>query len=175
MQDIATSTILGRASTSSGDPEALTAAQVRTIINVADGANAYVHPNHSGDVTSTGDGATTITANAVTFTKIQDIASQTILGRTTASTGDPEALTATQVRTMINVADGANNYIHPATHAATMITEDATHRFVTDTDKTNWDGKVNRAGDNMTGVLSFGGRFSIGYNSTSDSLEIKVI
>jgi hypothetical protein len=40
---------------------------VRTLINVADGANAYVHPNHSGDVTSVADGAQTI-ANKQTVT-----------------------------------------------------------------------------------------------------------
>lgn len=32
--------------------------------------------------------------------------------------------------------DGVNNYTHPSTHAATMITEDVTHRFVTDAEKT---------------------------------------
>jgi hypothetical protein len=35
------------------------------MINVADGANAYVHPNHSGEVTSTADGATVIAGNIV--------------------------------------------------------------------------------------------------------------
>ena len=33
-------------------------------------ANKYVHPDHSGDVTSNADGATTIAANAVTSGKI---------------------------------------------------------------------------------------------------------
>jgi len=37
---------------------------------VAVSANNYVHPNHSGDVTSTGDGATVIAANAVTSAKL---------------------------------------------------------------------------------------------------------
>jgi len=36
------------------------------------GQNTYTHPNHSGDVTSSGDGATVIEANAVTTTKIID-------------------------------------------------------------------------------------------------------
>jgi hypothetical protein len=46
--------------------EDLSATNVRTIINVADGANAYVHPNHSGEVTSAADGAQTIAANNAT-------------------------------------------------------------------------------------------------------------
>ena len=37
---------------------------------VAVSANNYTHPNHSGDVTSTGDGATVIAANAVTSAKL---------------------------------------------------------------------------------------------------------
>jgi hypothetical protein len=34
-------------------------------------------------------------------------------------------------------------YTHPSTHPATMITEDTTHRFVTDTEKSTWNGKAN--------------------------------
>jgi hypothetical protein len=70
MQNIAANTIVGRVTAGAGDAEALTATQVRTLLNVADGANAYVHPNHSGDVTSTGDGATTIATGAVVAAKI---------------------------------------------------------------------------------------------------------
>lgn len=35
-------------------------------------SGGYTHPNHTGDVTSTGDGATVITDNAVTSAKISD-------------------------------------------------------------------------------------------------------
>jgi hypothetical protein len=65
MQNIAASTIVGRVTADTGDAAALTATQVRTLLNVADGANAYVHPDHSGDVTSTADGATVIGAGKV--------------------------------------------------------------------------------------------------------------
>ena len=40
---------------------------------------------------------------------------------------------------------GANNYIHPANHPATIITEDTTHRFVTDSEKTIWNAKATTA------------------------------
>jgi len=76
---------------------------------IATSANNYSHPNHSGDVTSAGDGAQTIAANAVSNTKLADMAASTIKGRVTASTGDPEDLTATQARSILNVADGATN------------------------------------------------------------------
>jgi hypothetical protein len=39
---------------------------------IAASANNYVHPNHTGDVTSTGDGATVIANNAVTTAKINN-------------------------------------------------------------------------------------------------------
>lgn len=108
LTDVATSTIKGRATAGTGDPEDLTAAQVRTILNVADGANAYTHPNHTGDVTSTGDGATVIADEAVTLAKMAHIATNRILGRDTAGTGDVESLTLPTVRTMLNVEDGAD-------------------------------------------------------------------
>lgn len=85
----------------------MTGADKSKLDGVAAGANLYVHPNHTGDVTSTGDGAQVIAANAVTNAKLADMATQTIKGRTTAGTGDPEDLTAAQVRTIINVSDGA--------------------------------------------------------------------
>ena len=37
------------------------------------------------------------------------------------------------------------NYTHPSTHPATMIVEDETHRFVTDTQISSWDNKASNA------------------------------
>jgi hypothetical protein len=62
--------IKGRVSNGAGVVQDLTATQVRTLLNVEDGANNYSHPNHSGDVTSDSDGATTISNNAVNADKI---------------------------------------------------------------------------------------------------------
>jgi hypothetical protein len=50
---------------------------------------------------------------------------------------------ATDKLKLDGISAGANNYVHPATHPATMITEDATHRFATDTEKSNWNSKSN--------------------------------
>ena len=47
--------------------------------------------------------------NAVTFAKLQDIAQNRIIGRTASGSGDATTLTAANVRSMINVADGATN------------------------------------------------------------------
>lgn len=43
------------------------------------------------------------------------------------------------------IAMGANNYVHPSSHPATMITQDATHRFVSDTEKSTWNAKASTA------------------------------
>jgi hypothetical protein len=68
----------------------------------------------TGDVTGTGTTtvATTITNGAVTYPKIQSVTADRLLGRL-GSNGVVQELTATQVRTFLNVADGANNYVHP--------------------------------------------------------------
>jgi hypothetical protein len=87
---------------------------------VAGGGGAYTHPNHTGDVTSLGDGATTIVNGAVTtvkiaddavvFAKMQDIATQRVIGRNTAGAGDPEEVTASQVLSWISTTQGAVLY-----------------------------------------------------------------
>ena len=43
------------------------------------------------------------------------------------------------------IAMGANNYVHPSSHPASMIAQDATHRFVSDTEKNTWNGKASTA------------------------------
>jgi hypothetical protein len=37
-----------------------------------------------------------------------------------------------------NIQENTNNYVHPATHPATIIQEDETHRFITDTERATW-------------------------------------
>lgn len=78
---------------------------------------SYVLPDGDyGDFTITG-GAATLNAgvvdtteladSAVTLDKMADMATDSFLGRNTAGTGAPEVLTPTQVRTILNVEDGA--------------------------------------------------------------------
>lgn len=66
-------------------------------------AGTYTHPNHTGDVTSVGDGATTIADSAVTLAKMADMATASLLGRDTAGTGAPEVLSAADSRTLLDV------------------------------------------------------------------------
>lgn len=61
----------------------------------------------SEDVVTNAIGEATIQANVVGNTKLADMAVNTIKGRISAGTGDPEDLTATQARTILNIANGA--------------------------------------------------------------------
>jgi len=104
MADMATASIMGRKTAEAGAPEILSKSDVLTLLNVADGANNYSHPNHSGDVTSVADGAQTIANKAVTLAKMNDMATASLIGRNTASTGVPEVLSAATVKTMLGAA-----------------------------------------------------------------------
>jgi hypothetical protein len=53
-------------------------------------------------------------------------------------------ITLTPDATNDKVTIAAAGYTHPATHPATMITEDPTHRFVTDAEKAAWNNKVDK-------------------------------
>lgn len=55
--------------------------------------NKYVHPDHTGDVTSVADGATTIGAQKVGISKMLVTAASRLLGRVSAGSGAAEELT----------------------------------------------------------------------------------
>jgi hypothetical protein len=90
---------------------------------IATSANNYTHPNHSGEVTSSGDGATTIANDVVTNAKLANMATATIKGRATAGTGDPEDLSASSVRTLLNT-DQVTDARTPTAHAHGALTND---------------------------------------------------
>jgi len=84
----------------------------QVLTNVPAGAlftdTIYTHPNHSGDVTSTGDGATAISDNVVTNAKLADMIVNTIKGRKTNSTGDPEDITMAELKAMLELNNVTN-------------------------------------------------------------------
>ena len=51
-------------------------------------------------------------------------------------------MTAAFLNKLNGIEDGANNYIHPDTHPASMITQSSSYRFVTDTQISSWNAKA---------------------------------
>lgn len=58
--------------------------------------------------------------------------------KTPASPAADGLMSAADKSKLNGIAAGANNYVHPGSHPATMITEDVTHRFATDAEKAKW-------------------------------------
>jgi len=69
--------------------------------------SGYVHPNHSGDVTSVADGAQTIANNAVTLAKLATQAANTVLANATTGAAVPTAVTMA-AQTVLGRLTGGN-------------------------------------------------------------------
>ena len=127
---------------SSGDKEKLDGIEA--------GANKYTHPtNHA---------ATMITEDIDhKFVSEAQIAAWNAKADTTVVTTEANGLMLAADKTKLDgIEAGANNYVHPTNHAATMITEDETHRFVTDTEKSTWNNKADKtvASTSEDGLMS---------------------
>jgi len=76
----------------------------------------------TGDITAgpgSGSQAATIANDAVTNTKLANMATASFKGRTTAGTGDPEDLTATQATALLNVFTSSDKGLAPASGGGT--------------------------------------------------------
>lgn len=119
-----------RTNLSIGNVENKSSATIRGEITSANVTTAlsftpYNATNPNGYITGSGS----ITGNAATATLLSVGADRTKLD---------------------GIATGANNYAHPANHPASIITQDASNRFVTDAEKATWNGKQ-AAGNYATG------------------------
>lgn len=56
------------------------------------------------------------------------------------------------------IANNANNYIHPASHPASIITQDITHRFITDDERNSWNSKLGVADIVQNAVTNVGNK-----------------
>ena len=103
---VAEQTLVGRIT--SGNITALTAAQIRTLLNIENGADATDadNVNSAGAVMESDYNANTILAATSDNTPAAlTVAEQTLVGRITS--GSIDALTATEVRALLNVEDGS--------------------------------------------------------------------
>ena len=98
-----------------------TAAEKSKLAGIEANANKYTHP--------------TYTPKAAGLYKV-----------TVDGTGHVSAATAVTKGDITNLGIPAQDtvYTHPANHPASMITQDATHRFVSDAEKATYSGKANK-------------------------------
>lgn len=118
----------------------------------------YVHPNHSGDVTSSGDGSTTIGSNKVTNVKLSDMAANTIKGNNSTSASDPKDLTVSQVSQMLANSDSTLGGSTP--NDAVISSQKAVKTYV--------DTKVQDITSTMAGALLNKG----GYNAATNTPKL---
>ena len=118
----------------------MSAADKTKLDSIAAGANAYTHPaSHPASMI----------AQDTTHRFVTDAEKTTWTGKASTAVATQAAnglLSAADKKKLDGIAAGANNYTHPASHPATMIAQDTTHRFVTDAEKAEWNSK--------TGILS---------------------
>ena len=141
--DTEKTTWTGKASTAVATQAAnglLSAADKKKLDGIAAGANNYTHPaSHPASMITTDESHLFVTAaekSAWNAKAAATAATQSAMG----------LMSAADKKKLDGITAGANNYTHPASHPASMIAQDGTHRFVTDAEKAEWNGK--------TGVLS---------------------
>lgn len=138
----------GKANTNHGHSAAtqsvngfMSAADKKKLDGMATNANNYSHPTSSGNKhIPSGGSSGQILRWSADGTAAWGSDNNTTYGTATQSANG--LMSAADKKKLDGVATNANNYSHPSTHAASMITQDDTHRFVTDTEKSTWNGKA---------------------------------
>jgi Repeat of unknown function (DUF5907) len=90
LANVATATFKGRVTAGTGDPEDMTVAQAKTLLNLTGTNSGDQTITLTGDVTGSGTGsfAATIANDAVTYAKLQNVGANEVLGRAANSSGD---------------------------------------------------------------------------------------
>jgi hypothetical protein len=154
MANMATSSLIYRKTAGSGAPEVNTLATLKTDLGLTGTNSGDQTITLTGDVTGSGTGsfAATIANSAVTNTKMANVATATFKGRTTAGTGAPEDLTATQATALLNVFTSTLNGLAPLSGGGTtnFLRADGTWTAPSSSALTNWTEAVNTSAPNAT-------------------------
>ena len=116
----------------------------RVASNAAVTANTakVTNATHTGDVT----GATTLTlatvnSNVGTYNNVTINAKGLATGGSNVSYEAPLTFSTGLSRSGNTITNTITQYSHPSTHPASILVQDASNRFVTDTEKGTWNGK----------------------------------
>jgi hypothetical protein len=86
-----------------------------------------------------------------------------------ATTGTAGLMSASDKTKLNGIAGNANNYSHPTSHPASMITQDVNNRFCSDSEKSTWNGKLSGSGVTKE-QLAINGDIETSITSTNDKL-----
>lgn len=117
-----------------------TTAEKNKLAGISASANNYTHPTTHPPTIITQD------ANNRFVTDAEKIAWNGKVDGTVASTTANGLMTSTDKTKL----DGLVNYTHPVNHPASVITQSATARFVSDIEKATWNGKADNVGATTT-------------------------
>ena len=123
----------------------LSAADKVKLDSITAGANNYTHPATHPPSIIVQDANNRFVTDAEKSTW-NSKASATVVTTTTNGL----MIAADKVK-LNGVATGANNYVHPANHPASIITQNASNRFVSDIEKTKWNNGSYEYGTNSNG------------------------
>jgi hypothetical protein len=189
--NMAVNTVKCRITSGTGDPEDCTAANVRTIISAVsgsasaylDGTGAFSTPagggglsdGDKGDITVGSSGTTlTIDNDVVTYAKMQNVsATDKVLGRSTAGSGDVEEIAMTAAgRALVDDADAAAQRTTLGLGTAATLTAGALDSWhfqaesLDDAD-TNWPTTANAVMVDSVSTASVQSRKFLGASATS--------
>jgi hypothetical protein len=154
--DMATASVVYRKTAGAGAPEVQTLATLKTDLGLTGTNSGDQTITLTGDVTGSGTGsfAATVGNGTITLAKMADIATARFIGRVTAATGVPEALTGTQATTLLDAFTTGLKGLAPASGGGTsnFLRADGTWAAPTGGGGglTNWTEGVNTSAPNAT-------------------------
>lgn len=117
-------------------------------------ANNYTHPTGAGNKhIPSGGVAGQFLKWSASGTAVWSTDNNTTYGKATQTA---DGLMSKADKTKLDgMETNANNYVHPSTHPASIITQDSTHRFASDTEKSKWNAKMETTSDAADNSVSF--------------------